>query len=98
MFLVREVLHCKPGKVGALRGKFQALNEVMEGMDLKPFRLLTDASGVRFWTLMAEMEAETLDGFYETEEKVMANEDARRVMDGYHDLIEQGRREIYRIV
>jgi hypothetical protein len=28
MFMVREVLSCKPGKVGELVKKFKALNEV----------------------------------------------------------------------
>ncbi len=28
MFVLREVLQCKPGKVGVLRKKFKALNAV----------------------------------------------------------------------
>jgi hypothetical protein len=31
------------------------------------------------------------------EQKLMANESLRRVMADYHDLVENGRREIYRI-
>ena len=63
MYLFREVLYCKPGKVRALAQKFKALGGVMEGMGFQPFRLYTDASGERFWTLVLESESETLDSF-----------------------------------
>lgn len=60
MYLIREVMHCKPGRVG-------------------------------------ESEAESLDGFREMEEAVMADEAAQKAMAGYHELVEDGRREIYRV-
>jgi hypothetical protein len=50
--MVREVLSCQPGKVGALAKKFKALGEVMKDMDLEPFRIYTDVSGAPFWTLV----------------------------------------------
>lgn len=95
MYLIREVMHCKPGKVRAMVEKFQALGEVMEAMGFEPFRLYTDVSGERFWTVVAESEAETLDEFRETEAAVMGSEEAREAMAGYHDLVQEGRREIY---
>ena len=51
MFLVREVLNCRPGNVAEMVKRFETISRVMERMDLKPFRLLTDVSGERFWTL-----------------------------------------------
>lgn len=97
MFLIREVLSCKPGQVKEMVAKFRALSAVMERMDVKPFRLYTDVSGERFWTLVAELEVERLDDATEIEERVMANPEAQAAMSGYHELIERGRREIYRI-
>ena len=97
MFLIREVLSCKPGKVGEMVKKFKALSAVMKRMNIKPFRIFTDVSGERFWTLVAETEAETLDDFFAMEGRVMGDEEARKAMSGYHDLVERGRREIYKI-
>jgi hypothetical protein len=97
MVLIREVLNCKPGKVGELKKRFRALSDVTEGLGFGRFRLLTDVSGEPFWTLIAEMEAESVDAFMQMEEKTMANPDARKAMEGYHDFVVKGRREIYRI-
>lgn len=97
MYLVREVLYCKPGKVRPLLEKFKALSAAAERMGYPGFRLYTDVSGERFWTLVAEFESETLDGFQEIEEGVMADEDARAAMAGYHDLVLEGRREVYKV-
>lgn len=96
MFVVREIMHCKPGKVGEMVKKFKGLSAVMKQMGFKPFRLMTDVSGERFWTVVAEMEVDSLDAFGQMEEKVMGNEEARKLMSGYHDLVADGRREIYK--
>jgi heme-degrading monooxygenase HmoA len=98
MFLIREVLHCKPGKVGELIEKFKTVGKVMQSMGIQPFRLFTDMSGERFWTLVLESEFETLDAYEEMESRILANEEVRQAMAGYHDLVENGRREIYRVV
>ena len=97
MYLFREVLYCKPGKVRALADKFKALGTVMESMGFEPFRLYTDMSGERFWTLVLESESKSLDAFLEMEASVMGDKKAQEAMAGYHDLILQGRREVYRV-
>jgi len=97
MYMVREVLSCEPGKVGALVKKFKALGEVMQSMDLDPFRIYTDVSGELFWTLVLEREYDSLDGVRELEAKVMGDERAQAAMAGYHDLVRTGRREIYAV-
>jgi hypothetical protein len=97
MYLFREVLYSRPGKVRSLVDKFKALNAVIEDMGYQPFRMYTDVSGERFWTLVLESEAESLDAGREMEAKVMANKKAQDAMAGYHDLVVEGRREIYSI-
>lgn len=97
MYLIREVLYCKPGQVSGLVERFNGLGEVMESMGYEPFRLFTDVSGERFWTLVAQWETESLDGFREMEAEVMANEEAQEAMAGYHSLVAEGRREIYNV-
>jgi len=97
MFMVREVLSCRPGKVGELVKKFKALGIVMQSMDLEPFRVYTDVAGEPFWTLVLEREYGSLDEAPALESKVMSDERAQAAMAGYHDLVRSGRREIYKV-
>ena len=97
MFMAREVLTCRPGGVRDLVRKFQALGAVMEEMGVEPFRLYTDVAAEQFWTLVLEKDYETLDEIAAVEAKVMGDDRAKAVMDGYHDLVVSGRRELYRI-
>ena len=97
MYLIREVLHCKPGKVRPMVEKFRAISGVLEELGQEPFRLLTDVTGEPFWTLVAEARVERIEDFFSYEQKLMANESLRATMADYHDLVRDGRREIYRI-
>jgi hypothetical protein len=102
MVIIREVMHCKPGKVRPMVEKFVAMSKLMKKMGQPPFRVMTDVSTDRYWTVVAEMEAESLSSF----EKMMegmgksSTEDQKQfeeIMKGYHDLVDTGRREIYKI-
>jgi hypothetical protein len=97
MYVIREVLNCKPGKVRPMLEKFRAISSALEERGHEPFRLLTDVTGEPFWTLVAEARAERIDDFFAMEETLMADENLRSVMADYHDLVESGRREIYRV-
>ncbi len=97
MLMMREVLNCRPGKVGALVKKFKELGALMQEMRLEPFRLYTDVSGGRFWTLVLEREFGSLEEMQGLEAKVMADARAQAIMTGYHDLVERGSREIYKV-
>jgi hypothetical protein len=97
MYVIREVLNCRPGKVRPMVEKFRALSNVLEEMGKEPLRLLTDVSGEPFWTIIAEAKVERIDDFFAVEQELMANESLRQTMADYHDLVNVGRREIYRI-
>lgn len=97
MVMTREVLTCKPGKVGELVEKFRALGDVMKDLGFEPFRMYTDIAAERFWTLVLEHEYETLDAVTAMEAKVLGDDRAKKAMAGYHDLVESGRREIYQV-
>jgi hypothetical protein len=97
MYVIREVLNCKPGKVRQMIEKFRSISAVLKEMGEEPLRLLTDVTGEPFWTIVAEAKVEKLDDFFAIEQKLMANETLRKTMADYHDLINRGRREIYRI-
>jgi hypothetical protein len=100
MIVVREVFRCKPGKVRPLVEKFKGMNKLMEKAGGK-MRLMTDMGGAPYWTLIAEMEVESLGKF----EALMAgegmtdadNKQFEELMKGYHDLVDEGRREFYKL-
>lgn len=97
MYVIREVLHCKPGKVRQMVEKFRGISAALKEMEQEPLRLLTDVTGEPYWTIVAEARVERIDDFFAMEQRLTANEKLRKTMADYHDLVEGGRREIYRI-
>ena len=97
MYVIREVLNCKPGKVRQMVEKFSAISTVLKGMGHEPMRVLTDVTGEPFWTIIAEAQVEKIDDFFAMEQALTTNETLRNTMADYHDLVASGRREIYRI-
>ena len=101
MFLIREVMYCKPGKVRPLVQKFQAMNKLSAKVGMPTMRIMTDFCAEQYWTVVAEMEVGDLAEF----ERMMgmqgmSDEDGKKmqeVMKDYHDLVDHGRREIYRL-
>jgi hypothetical protein len=97
MYVIREILHCKPGKVRQMAEKLRAISDALAEMGHEPMRLLTDVTGEPFWTIIAEAHVDKIDDFFVAEQTLGANESVRKVMADYHDLVESGRREIYRV-
>jgi hypothetical protein len=97
MYIIRDVLSCKPGKVRELKDKFRTLSAALQETGRPPLRLLTDVSGEPFWTLIAEVTVQTVDEFFSIEETLMSKDSVQKAMAGYHELVESGRREIYRV-
>jgi hypothetical protein len=97
MFLIRDVMHCKPGKARPMVQKFQALSALSAQMGFGAMRLMTDVSAERYWTVVVEFEVESLERYAEASKKSMESPEFQEAMKGYHDLVDQGRREIYRI-
>lgn len=101
MYLIREIMYCKPGKVRPLVEKFLAMNKLSVKMNMPPMKIMTDFSAERYWTIVAQMEVPDLESF----EKMMSNpqgseEDMKQfdeIMKGYHDLVDYGKREIYKL-
>ena len=97
MYVIREVVNCKPGKVREMVEKFTTISAALRDLGQQPLRLMTDVSGEPFWTLVAEASVERVDDFFAIEKKLMANDAVRASMANYHDLVVSGRREIYHI-
>jgi len=100
MLLIREIMYCKPGKVRPLVEKMKAMSKLMEKQGQGKMKLMTDFSAERYWTLVSEFEVESMDEFMKMMSQPPAGEDMKemeKIMEGYHDLVDYGRREIYNI-
>jgi hypothetical protein len=97
MFLIRDIMHCKPGQVRAMVQKFQALSKLIHQMGFGGMRIMTDVSAERYWTVVSELEVDNLEKYTEMSRKTMEVKEFQDAMKGYHDLVVDGRREIYQI-
>jgi hypothetical protein len=101
MFIIRDIFNCKPGKVRPMVEKFISMGKLGEKIGMPRMRVMTDFCGEQYWTVVSEMEVPSLQAF----EDMMSNpqgsaEDMKQfeeIMKGYHDLVDHGRREIYKI-
>src|SRR6478672_11360040 len=97
MYLVRDIMYCKPGKVRAMVEKFLALSKLSEKMGIGVMRIMTDVSAERYWTVVSEIEVPSLEEYAQKSRESMQDKDFQTAMQGYHDLIDTGRREIYQL-
>lgn len=101
MLLIREVMYCKPGKVRPMVEKFVAMSRINERLGLGRMRVMTDFCAERYWTIVAEFEVKSMLEFEEMMQgKGMtpeATKEMETLMQGYHDLVEYGKREIYKL-
>ena len=97
MYLIRDIMHCKPGQVRPMVQKSLAMRKLGEKIGLGSMRVMTDAAGERFWTVVMEIEAESIDKFEEMVRKSSEDKAFQEAMKGYHDLVDHGRREIFKI-
>jgi hypothetical protein len=101
VYLIREIMYCKPGMVRPMVEKFKTMNTLAEKVGMPRMRIMTDFAAEQYWTLVAEMEVANLQEF----EAMMASpkgsdDDMKKLeeaMKGYHDLVMRGKREIYKI-
>ena len=101
MLLIREIMYCKPGKVRPMVEKSLTMAKMMERSGQGKMRVMTDFVGEQYWTAIMEFEVKDLKAFDDMMNGVgMTEADGKEyenVMKGYHDLVEKGRREIFKI-
>jgi hypothetical protein len=94
-------MYCKPGKVRAMVEKFVAMNRIGVDAGMPAMRIMTDLSAERYWTVVAEMEVSTLDAWEKMMTSAPGSEQAmkefEKIMKDYHELVDSGRREVYKI-
>ena len=98
MYVVRDIFHCKPGKARELAEKFKKTFASMEEKDrFTNIRVMVDAVA-DYWTVVLESDVETLADFERHSREFGARPEVRAALEGYMDLVIEGRREIFRIV
>lgn len=97
MLLIRDIMYCKPGKVRPMVEKFLAMAKLGENNGMGTMRVLTDVSAERYWTVVSEIEVPSMEAYMAMEQDSANMEELEKIMEGYHDLVDHGRREIYTI-
>lgn len=98
MYLVRDIMYCKPGKVKPMIEKYLAMAKISEKAGMGKMRVLTDVVGEQYWTIIGEMEVASIDGLMNMDgmdPEIMKEFDT--IMKDYHDHVMRGRREIFKI-
>jgi hypothetical protein len=101
MLMIRDIMYCKPGKVRPMVEKFVAMSKLGEKSGMPRMRIMTDMCAERYWTVVAEMEVEDMQAFEQMMTSLQTSDaDAKQfeeIMKGYHDLVDHGKREIYKL-
>ena len=101
MLLIRDVFHCKPGKVRPMVEKSLAMAKLSERTGMGKMKIMTDFCGEQYWTIVYEVEVPNLQAFEDMMsgqgQKPEDMKEFEKIMEGYHDLIDHGHREIYKI-
>jgi hypothetical protein len=102
MYLIRDIMYCKPGKVRAMVEKFTAMSKLGEKAGMPKMKIMSDVSAERYWTVVSEMEAPSLQAWEDMMKAPPPGaegtmKEIENVMKDYHDLVDHGRREIYKI-
>lgn len=98
MYLVREITYCKPGKVRPMVERSLAMAKLMEENGQGKMRVMTDFVADRYWTIVAEYEVASIDNMMSMDgmsPEVMKQ--MEELMKGYHEFVDHGKREIYKI-
>lgn len=97
MYVVRDIFRCKPGKAKDLIARFKASLKSAEQHDgFSNSRVLVDVVA-DYWTVVIESDVASLEQFEQHMREWGARAEVREAMEGYMDLVEGGRREIFRI-
>src|SRR5947207_1370944 len=82
MFLVRDIMYCKPGQARPMVQKFLTLARVSQQMGFGQMRVMTDVSAERYWTVVSEMEVESIEKHQEMVRKSSEVKEIQEAMKG----------------
>jgi hypothetical protein len=98
MYVVRDVFRCKPGKAKELVERFRkTIPELERDDNFTNIRLMVDAVA-EYWTVVLEADCPSLAHFEKHLREFGTRPYVREALEGYMDLVEGGKREIFRLV
>ena len=98
MFVIRDIFRCKPGRAKELAERFKRTIPSCEQHDgFRNCRVMVDAVA-DYWTVVLECDVEKLEDFEKHMREFGSRPEVREALDGYMELVVEGRREIFRIV
>jgi len=97
--MIREVFHCKRGKVPVILDDVKIIIEFMKGQGITAHKLYVDIAQ-DMDTVFHEYEVDSLDQYFAFERGVFVNPtpETRQLIDHYNDNTVAGRREIYEVI
>jgi hypothetical protein len=98
MLLIRDVFKCRPGKATEVARRLQQTIPSSEAEDgFRNSRVLMDYVG-SYWTVVMEAELDDLSQFEHHMAGYGSRPAVQEAMRGYTDLVQEGYREIFRIL
>jgi len=97
MSMAREIMHCKPGKAKELVKLFKQVVPLMKEYGIENVRIYTDVSGESYWTVVIEQDVKSVDDLSEGMRRSQTDPRIAGGLNGYHDLVIEGRRELFRV-
>jgi hypothetical protein len=96
MYLVRDVLQCKPGHAKDLVTVFKKALPYLRKAGMKNPRIMTDTVAT-YWTVVLQGETESLQDFDEAMRRSREIPEMGKIMEGYMEHLAGGRREIFEL-
>jgi len=93
MYIIRDIFSTKPGKAKELVAMFKKSIPSLQKEGIKS-RVPTDTVAT-YWTVVFESEVDDLDKYFSMAQK--RNPEMEAAMKGYMELVNGGRREIFKI-
>lgn len=95
MYVVQETFYTRPGKAKELVKKFKAaIPHFQQTEGGENFRIMTDIAG-KYWTVVMSYEVGDIGNFITNLRSATGSPELQEIMQGYLDLVESGRRDIY---
>ena len=95
MYVIRDIFNTKPGHAKDLVAKMKKALPLMRPTGVQNARVMTDTVA-GYWTVVCETEVEDLKTYFDMSASRPSPE-AEEAMKGYMDLVNGGRREIFRV-
>ena len=98
-YMIREVFHCKRGKVPVILDDLKIIIEIMKSQGITVQKLYVDIAE-HMDMVVHEYEVDSLDQYFTFERGIFVNPapETTQLLDHYNDNTVAGRREIYEVI